>query len=265
MKITVFTGNQPRHLALLSALAPLAEEVYAIQECSTVRPGQVADFFRKSDVMQDYFQRVTAAETAVFGPGGFCPPKVRHRAIRMGDLNLLDLPDFGPALEADLFIVFGSSYIKGKLAEFLVQNRAYNIHMGVSPYYRGSSTNFWAMYDGRPQYVGATIHLLSAGLDSGPMLFHALPPAQPTEPFLLGMIAVRAAHQGLIQALANGTLQTMTTVAQDCARELRYSRNADFTDEAAAEYLRRLPSGPIVGQSLKSRDMTDFVRPFVGE
>ncbi len=150
MKITVFTGNQPRHLALLSALASFGEEIYAIQECSTVRPGQVADSIGKSDVMRDYFQHVIAAERAVFGAGTFCPPAVRQLAIRMGDLNLLSLSDLGPALEADVFVVFGSSYIKGKLAEFLVQHRAYNIHMGTSPYYRGSATNFWALYDGRP-------------------------------------------------------------------------------------------------------------------
>ena len=265
MKITVFTSNQPRHLALLSALASFGEEIYAIQECNTVRPGEVADFFRKSDTMRNYFQRVIEAESTIFGPGGFCPPQVRQRAIRMGDLNLLGLSDFGAALDADVFVVFGASFIKGKLADFLIQHRAYNIHMGSSPYYRGSSTNFWALYDGRPQYVGATIHLLSAGLDSGPMLFHALPPAGATDPFLLGMIAVRAAHQGLVQSLVKGTLQGMVPVPQDRARQLRYTRNTDFTDDVAAEYLRRLPSPEMIEESLKTRNMSDFVRPFIGE
>lgn len=265
MKITVFTSNQPRHLALLSGLASIADEVYAIQECNTVRPGEAADFFRKSDVMRDYFQRVIAAERAVFGRARFCPGAVRQLAIRMGDLNLLDLSDFEPALAADVFVVFGSSYIKGKLADLLVERRAYNIHMGVSPYYRGSSTNFWALYDGRPQYVGATIHLLTTGLDSGPMLFHALPPVEATEPFLLGMRAVQAAQQGLIQALVDGTLHTIVPVQQDGTRQLRYTRNADFTDEVAAEYLRRLPSGESIQQCLEMRDARDFVRPFIGK
>ena len=264
MKITVFTSNQPRHLALVSALASVGEEVYAILECNTVRLGGGADFFGKSDVMLDYFQRVGSAERAVFGAGGFCPPQVRQRAIRMGDLNLLDLAELGPALEADAFVVFGSSYIKGKLAEFLIQRRAYNIHMGTSPYYRGSATNFWALYDGRPQYVGATIHLITAGLDSGPMLFHALPPAEATEPFLLGMIAVRAAQQGLVHSLAHGELQAMVPVPQDHVRQLRYARTADFTDDVAAEYLRRQPSATMIQQALEARDMTDFVRPFTG-
>ncbi|MFZ0734228.1 MAG: formyltransferase family protein [Candidatus Sulfotelmatobacter sp.] len=264
MKVTVFTSNQPRHLGLLTALASCADDIYAIQECNTVRPGQVADFIRKSEVMRDYFQRVMAAERSVFGSGGFCPSKVQQLAIRMGDLNLLDLSDFGPALEADVFVVFGASYIRGALAEFLVGRRAYNIHMGVSPYYRGSSTNFWALYDGRPQYVGATIHLLSTGLDSGPILFHALPRPEATEPFLLGMRAVKAAQQGLVQALAAATLQAMLPEPQDRTQQLRYTRNADFTDEVAAEYLERLPSPDAIRQRLEARNMSDFLRPFIG-
>jgi len=136
--------------------------------------------------------------------------------------------------------------------------------MGTSPYYRGSATNFWALYDNRPQYVGATIHLLTAGLDSGPMLFHTLPPVEPTEPFLLGMRAVRAAHQGLVQALVDGTLQTMLPVPQDRSRQLRYSRNEDFTENVAAEYLQRLQPAETIQQHLEAREMTDFLRPFIG-
>ena len=71
------------------------------------------------------------------------------------------------ALSSDIYIVFGASFIKGWLVDFLIKNKAINIHMGLSPYYRGSSCNFWAMYDNNPNYVGATIHYLSKGLDSG--------------------------------------------------------------------------------------------------
>ncbi len=54
------------------------------------------------------------------------------------------------------------------------KQKAINIHAGVSPYYRGTDCNFWALYDDNPHLVGTTIHLLSKGLDSGPMLYHAM-------------------------------------------------------------------------------------------
>ena len=33
--------------------------------------------------------------------------------------------------------------------------------MGLSPFYRGSSCNFWAIKDKKPEFVGSTIHYLS--------------------------------------------------------------------------------------------------------
>ena len=77
-------------------------------------------------------------------------------------------------LKSDLYIFFGSSYIKGPLVNFLIKKKAINIHMGISPYYRGADCNFWAMYDGNSHLVGATIHMLSKGLDSGAILYHAM-------------------------------------------------------------------------------------------
>ncbi len=67
MKITVFTSNQPRHISLINSLAAISDRVYAVQECVTVFPGEVKDFFDNSDVMNTYFQRGREAEKEVFG------------------------------------------------------------------------------------------------------------------------------------------------------------------------------------------------------
>ena len=58
------------------------------------------------------------------------------------------------------------------MADFLLKKKAINIHMGISPYYRGADCNFWAIYDKNPSLVGATIQLLSKKLDYGLILYH---------------------------------------------------------------------------------------------
>ena len=239
MKITIFTSNQPRHMSLIESLADIADEVYAVQECNTVFPGKVDDFFRKSEVMQEYFSRVIAAEEKVFGGVRFSPPNVQSLAIKTGDLSSISFERLAPALSSDVFVVFGASYIKGPLADFLVEKGAFNIHMGVSPFYRGSSCNFWALYDDHPDLVGATIHMLSHGLDSGAMLFHSLPEREATDPFVFSMNAVREAHRALTDGIKSGQIFNLNPVSQDRTKEIRYSRNADFTDEVAREYLER--------------------------
>jgi hypothetical protein len=250
-------------MALIEALAGLADEVFAVQECNTVFPGEVEDFFRKSETMQVYFRRLVEAEGAVFGRPRLGPTNARHLPIRMGDLNRLTVEELGPALTSDVYVVFGSSFIRSPLVDFLVGRKALNIHMGTSPYYRGSSCNFWALYDRRADYVGATVHLLSQGLDSGPMLFHALPNAQPVDPFLLGMLAVKVAHEGLLEFLAGGRIERLEPVPQDRSLEHRCMRNADFTDQVAAEYIERLPSPEEVCQMLSRRDERLFLRPYI--
>lgn len=264
MTITVFTSNQPRHVALIEAMARVADEVYAIQECNTVFPGQISDFYRRSDVMQRYFARVMAAESVVFGGPRILSGNVSHLAIKGGDLNRLDLSVLAPALDADVFIVFGASYIKGALCDLLVERRAYNIHMGTSPYYRGSSCNFWALADRRPEYVGATIHLLSRGLDSGPILFHAIPSDEATDGFLLGMRAVKAAHDGLLHYLSSDQLDSLTPIKQDRSLEYRYTRNVDFTDEVAQSYLANEMSPLEISAAIRARVTDRFLNPFFG-
>ena len=265
MKITVFTSNQARHASLIERLSLVASEIWAVRECTTVHPGEVDDFFARSDTMQSYFAQVVNAERVVFGSPRFTPANVRELPIRMGDLNRLPLSVLAPALQSDVYLVFGSSYIKGELVDILVQRRCFNIHMGTSPYYRGSSTNFWSMYDERPEYTGATVHMLTKGLDSGPMLFHAFPSPRPTEPFELGMRAVEAAHVGFVERLVDGSLWDIEPVAQDRTLELRYTRNADFTDAIAAEYLGRLLPPDEIGLRLAARRLEDFLDPFVLE
>ncbi len=258
MKITVFTSNQPRHAHLARSLSAIADEVYCIQECNTVFPGQVEDFYKKSDVMQAYFANVMASEKKIFGDIDFLPRNVRTLAVKSGDLNKLNRQQLGKAMNSDIYIVFGASYIKGWLIDELIKSRAVNIHMGVSPYYRGSSCNFWALYDNRPNYVGATVHELSKGLDSGKMYFHCLPKLRPEDSsFDFTMRSVKVAHDALVSRISDGSIFEMDTVRQDKKQEIRYTRNSDFNDDVAKAFLER-PHHPVLDES----QYPELVKPY---
>jgi len=263
MKITVFTSNQPRHINLINSLSTIADTVYAIQECNTVFPGQIDDFFRKTPVMQDYFSNVIKSEVCMFGNIKFIKSNVKTLSIKSGDLNKLDISVLTESLSSDYYVVFGSSYIKGELIRFLVNNGAYNIHMGISPYYRGSSCNFWAPFDGNPDLIGATIHMLSEGLDSGDMLYHALPKAGEYGVFDLGMESVKVAHESLVCMMKSGNIKSLPPVKQDKSLQLRYTSNSDFTDEVAECYLQSLATPEEIFEKLKKRDLSKFLNPYI--
>ena len=238
MKITLFSSNQPRHLRLANKLANICDELYFVSEVKTLLHGKISDHFRKSDVMERYFTNVLWAEKLLFPEVNFLPANVKTLAIKNGDLSLLKEVNLHPALESDIFIVFGSSFIKGWLADFLINRAAINVHLGVSPYYRGSSCNFWALYDNRPAYVGATLHKLSIGLDDGDIISHCLPCLRDDENmFSFTMRSVSAAQEGLLSLLQDKNLSNIESVRQDKSKELRYSKRADFTDKVASGFL----------------------------
>ena len=130
----------------------------------------------------------------------------------------------------DRYIIFGSSYIKGDLADFLIQHRAINIHMGVSPYYRGTDCNFWALYDDNPHLVGATIHLLSSGLDSGDILYHAMSKVK-TNPFEYTMSTVKSAFHSIIEKIKDNSILKINAIPQDKNNQIRYSKKTFFNED----------------------------------
>lgn len=262
MKITVFTSNQPRHIALINSFASISRVTYAVQECNTVFPGVIQDFYKKSDIMRSYFSNVLNAEKKLFGDLSFLASNVRALPIKMGDVNFIQKEQLHDALNSDVYVVFGASYIKGWLLDFLISKVSLNIHMGLSPYYRGSSCNFWALYDNRPEYVGATIHLLSKELDGGSMLYHALPLLQNEDPFTFTMKAVQAAQESLVEIIASNEFSKFTPQLQDKSMEIRYTRNADFTDEVAAEYLSRNINSEKLQAMLSSASAPKLLHPF---
>ena len=110
--------------------------------------------------------------------------------------------------------------------------------MGVSPYYRGADCNFWALYDDNPHLVGATIHLLSKGLDSGPVLYHALSNLK-KNPFEYTMSTVKSAFYSLAERINNKNIFNIEPKIQNKQKEIRYSKQEEFTDEIVEKFLTK--------------------------
>ena len=236
MTVTVFTRDSARHIALVNKLATITSAVHAVIESSP----PLVNAPPKSPVMTEYFSRVQQAEDHIFGSSITLDSRVNTQLIAPGQLNQLTPQQLQATLETDHVVVFGSSYIKGWLADALIAKNAVNIHMGISPQYRGSACNFWALFDNNPQFVGATIHRLAKGLDTGSVIQHVRPEFTGQDLFHFSMQAVATGHDALAALILNNKLQSVIPEPQDQKLEIRYSKNADFTDEVAASFLKRV-------------------------
>ena len=122
---------------------------------------------------------------------------------RVGPPNIINDPaeiDRMASLEPDLVLVFGTGLLRQPIIDRFA-GRIINLHLGLSPHYRGAGTNFWPLVNREPEFVGATIHYLDAGIDTGAMIAHARPDIEPADgPHDVGNKAIVAAARVLAAA-----------------------------------------------------------------
>lgn len=241
MKITIFTSNSIRHNYLCSFLSKYASELFIIQEVDTRFIGLKEGEYQKSKIVHNYFNKVEKAQKSLF-PQNYMSIKNKKKVsimnIKMGDLNYLKIKDIKDFLNSDVYIVFGSSYIKGELINFLIKEKAINIHMGVSPYYRGTDCNFWALYDRNAHLVGATVHYITKKLDEGPVLWHAITDYHPNY-FLYTMASVKAAFASLKRIFLKSPLSKNNNQTLPSEDLIRYSKKIDFSEEAINKFYKK--------------------------
>ena len=240
MKVTLFTSNNHRHNYLVNLLSNYSDELYVVQECKTLFTGQNDKKYQNKSIVGKYFNKVLEAQNKIFKQEfvNKYNKNIKTLPILNGELNKLPLFYLEDFLKSDFYIVFGSSYIKGELVDFLIKKKAINIHAGVSPYYRGTDCNFWALYDDNPHLVGSTIHLISKGLDSGPMLYHAMSNLK-TNPFEYTMSTVKSAFHSIAERIKDGSLLKIKPSIQDKNKELRYSKKSEFNEEIIIKYFQK--------------------------
>ncbi|NEV93933.1 hypothetical protein G3567_07210 [Psychroflexus sp. YR1-1] len=121
------------------------------------------------DLMESHFEARSNSEQKFFKDYTHFPEDVAVKPIEFGTLNsefiLQALEDY----KIDFLVLFGSSIVKDKILEKF-SDKVINMHLGLSPYYKGSGTNFFPAYHNEFSCIGATIHLASSKVDAGDIL-----------------------------------------------------------------------------------------------
>jgi Formyl transferase len=123
------------------------------------------------------FRRIglTAAPTGLalrrlYAAAGEGPPleDVATEIVRVPSLNSEEAREALRRLQADVALSLDNTIIR-EATFSLPRHGTINVHHGAVPQYRGGPPVFWELYDGRDT-VGFTIHLIDAGIDTGPVL-----------------------------------------------------------------------------------------------
>lgn len=238
MKITIFTGSSYRHKFLVNSLTN--HKLHVICEDKKNFSFVNSKFFENQKIISNYFKKITKSEINLFTKLRLNKKKIfKYKKIKYNSLSSIKLESLKDYLDSDLYIVFGSSYIKGPLLNFLVKNKCINIHMGVSPYYRGSNCNFWATIDQNYNLVGSTIHRISKGLDDGDILYHSM--VDPIDdPVDYSMAAIKSAVISLSMKINDKSIFKLKSKKQKKKLEIRYTKNKDLISKVFNLYPKKI-------------------------
>jgi methionyl-tRNA formyltransferase len=246
MRAIVLTSTMRRHHFVANTLASRLEVAAVFQEEKAFQPLRYARSADDETVIERHFAARDASEEKIFSEHD----RVRARAFRLppGGCNDVATVDVMRRMEPDVILVFGTGLLERSLIDAF-PGRILNIHLGLSPYYRGAGTNFWPLVNREPEYCGATIHFLDAGVDSGPIVAHVRPELHDDDgPHEIGNQTIVAAADALataalallagavrsVEQRGSGRLYRRADFSADAVRQLY----ANFADGMIAEYLR---------------------------
>lgn len=131
-------------------------------------------------------------------------------------VNAINAPEYLRWLESlqpDVVVVCGTSLMRSAFLA-IPKRGVLNLHGGLAQRYRGLNTTDWAVHNGEPEYVGATVHFVAPGIDDGRIVYQGRPAitADDTPNTLyvkvvtLGVDMMEAA----VRDLESGTLRAVT-------------------------------------------------------
>lgn len=171
-KALVLTSTNPRHQFFTSQIAGTFDLVAVI--CESKRNYYVRQR-EQSEAIRDHFSKNAEVELSVF-PSISASSTANLKTVV--DINDPQVIDWAVRLGVDVVCLFGTSILSaGWLAAF--PGKIVNLHLGLSPWYRGSATLFWPFADEAVEYLGSTIHLAIEKVDAGDILHRLRPKLLP--------------------------------------------------------------------------------------
>jgi hypothetical protein len=264
MRVVLLTGSDLRHDFFRKSLAlqPGIEVVLSICEATAgridrhVAPGPEGTLQRlhlcaRDASARDFFGALVA----------LVPDHSNPMPVTRGAVNVPAIAATIDAHDADALVAYGCSLVRGRLLA-AYEGRFLNVHLGLSPYYRGSGTNFWPLVNGEPEFVGATFLHMDAGVDTG-VVIHQMraevelgdSPASIGHRVISRMVAPFAS---IIRNLHH--LEPMPQLPMP--QNARYYREKDFSPDATRQLYNRFRSG-LVERYIEERTMRVAAAPII--
>jgi len=259
-KIVILTGSELRHDFVRKFIANSSDIDVVASYCEgaekslkvLVENDDEPDNYRLKHLQareqseKDFFQLYTDS----------CDDQSNPSFISKGAINDEKYVEQIIQLNPDLIIAYGCSIVRNKLLSQF-SGKFINVHLGLSPYYRGSGTNFWPLVNGEPEFVGATFMHIDEGIDTGKVIHQIRSRIEFADnPVQIGnrlIVQIAKEYVKLIKSFS--TLENISEEIFNHSFKPLYYRKKDYTEESVEQLYKRFNLGMIESylNSLESR------------
>jgi len=178
VKILILSGSHPRHQFISNEVSKFGFETFQIRmrrEPLDVTPPIGITAEDKINFIRHFYDR-SMAELKSFGDGSSISKYLDSRIIEVSadKLNSNLVVEHITKFKPNACLIFGTKMIEKPLISSLPKN-TFNLHLGLSPWYRGAATLFWPFYLLEPQFAGITIHKITEKPDAGSIYHQEIP------------------------------------------------------------------------------------------
>ncbi|WP_462420288.1 formyl transferase [Salinicoccus sp. Marseille-QA3877] len=133
-------------------------------------------------------------------------------------VNSVQMQEEISKMKPDLVIINGTSIIKSHILD-AADCHFLNIHVGITPKYRGVHGGYWALYNGDTDLVGVTTHFVDTGIDTGQVLDQTTVSISEKDNFLtyphLQTGAALRNHNAVIRSILDGNIVYETPLSDE--------------------------------------------------
>ena len=263
-RIIILTGSELRHDFLRKAIAVNENIDVVMSFCEGGEkglPSVVDQTSTASNIQTSHIESRERSELDFFDPFVRLTPDLSNPTyIKKGEINEPHIQNAVIGLSPDLVIAYGCSIVREPLLSAF-EGRFLNVHLGLSPYYRGSGTNYWALVNDEPEFVGATFMYIAAGIDSGKIIHQIRARVYPGDsPHDIGnrlICDVADVYTRLIDRFDELKEMPQISVTED-----KCYRQRDFTPESVVRLNQNFSDG-LVERYLENRKERDNRVPIV--
>ena len=269
MKIVFLTSNSERHKFVANLLGKNFETSVVFEPKNFwTRAKKFWYLFGKNEILSQYFWEMDKTEKVYFLFDEVYSSSFSTKdgkpfddfkgvlKIRNGQINSDKVYDFISKRNPDFVVLFGS----GIVGERILNNfRVINLHLGLSPHYRGVATNFWPLVDGLPECVGASIHRAVKAVDAGEIYSQVRPKIEKDY----------SNHQISCETIMSGAIELVEVLKhfdeikpQRQEKKGKLCKRKDFNFEAVEKLNHNLEQG-MIEKYLLDKDQRDAKYPIV--